>query len=81
MLLGQRDTHKQYAYGVQTSRGVNNQPDAGYAIRSIRDVRYKLIWNLQPDEAWVQATGGLFQGWVDIADGTTPGTTEEQAQA
>ncbi len=43
-LFGQSDKHREYAYGIH-----NNIPEGNsYPIRSIRDDRYALIWNLTP---------------------------------
>lgn len=39
------DHPREYVYGAQTTRGIYHGPEA-YAIRSIRDKKYKLIWNL-----------------------------------
>mgnify|MGYP001135566668 CR=1 FL=1 len=36
---------RDYVYGVQTTRGVNNG-SLNYPVRSIQDQSYKLIWNL-----------------------------------
>ncbi|MGB6219755.1 sulfatase-like hydrolase/transferase [Haloferula sp.] len=82
VLLGQRDRHKTYAYGIHTAREVQYQPDVGYAIRSVRDNRYKLIWNLQPDEQWIQGSlTSPFPNWVKVANGTTPASPSDRAKA
>lgn len=80
LLQGETDQHKKYAYGVHTSRGVNGQDNEGYAIRSIRDARYKLIWNLQPHLEMVQKSG-VLNYWKAMAEGTQAATPEEQAFA
>ncbi|MFZ5830967.1 MAG: sulfatase, partial [Planctomycetota bacterium] len=49
VLEGRADRHRDYVYGVQTTRGIINGTD--YPIRSIRDERYKLIMNLNADLA------------------------------
>ena len=48
VLGGSRDQHKQYSFGLQTSRGINNGPES-YGIRSVRSERYRYILNLSPD--------------------------------
>jgi len=45
VLHGETRTHKQHVFGIMTTRGINNGPEA-FAIRSVRDTRYKLILNL-----------------------------------
>lgn len=49
LLNGKDDMHpRKYVYGVQTTRGIYHGPEA-YAIRSVRDLNYKLIWNIHHD--------------------------------
>ena len=43
-LLGRTDSHREYVYGVHTTRGINNG-SACYPVRSVRSDRYKYIWN------------------------------------
>ena len=45
VLTGEANTHKQHVYGIMTTKGIINGTPA-YAIRSVRDTRYKLILNL-----------------------------------
>ena len=45
VLMGDEVNHKNFVYGIMTTRGIINGSDA-YAIRSVRDKKYKLIWNL-----------------------------------
>ncbi len=44
VLLGQTDQHRDYVYGVHTTRGINSG-SACYPVRSVRSDRYKYIWN------------------------------------
>ena len=47
---GKTKTHHKYAYHVH-----NNVPESpAYPIRSISDGRYRLIWNLTPEETYVE---------------------------
>ncbi len=47
-LFGKTNKHRKYAYGIH-----NNIPEGRpYPIRSIRDKRYALIWNLTPDSEY-----------------------------
>ncbi len=48
VLAGKTSDHKEYVYGLQTSRGIYSGPHH-YGIRSVRDAQFKLIWNLDPD--------------------------------
>jgi uncharacterized sulfatase len=87
LLKGQTDQHKKYAYGAHTSRGVSIPEGStgsleGFAIRSIRDDRYKLIWNLQPANEMVQKSS-ILNTYREIAEGTSSitVTTEERALA
>ena len=44
VLFGEKDKIRDWAYGIH-----NNRPEGDpYPIRSIQDLRYKLIWNLNP---------------------------------
>nr|WP_286178449.1 sulfatase [Rhodopirellula sp. JC639] len=54
VLTGQADTHKSVTYGIMTTRGIINGSDA-YAIRSVRDERYRLIWNLNHETKFTNA--------------------------
>lgn len=47
VLTGQTDTHKEYVFGIQTTRGIYNGPDH-YGRRSVRSKDFKLIHNLDP---------------------------------
>ncbi len=44
VLLGRKDTHREYVYGAHTTRGIING-SACYPIRSVRNERFKYIWN------------------------------------
>ena len=41
VLMGEAKRHKENVFGIMTTRGINNGTDA-FAIRSVRDERYKL---------------------------------------
>lgn len=51
LLLGEPYESSVYAYGVQTSRGIFSGPEA-YGIRSVRDQRFRLIWNVNPEASF-----------------------------
>ncbi|ARN57449.1 sulfatase [Sedimentisphaera salicampi] len=54
LLTGKTNKHKRYTFGIQTTNGIffSEQP---YPIRSVRDERYRLIWNLMPDNKFENA--------------------------
>ena len=48
VLKGKKTTHKDYCFGLQTTRGIiNGSPH--YGIRTVRDKQYRYIRNLTPD--------------------------------
>jgi len=54
VLRGESCSHKKYAYGIMTTKGIiNGTPN--YPIRSVRDERYKLILNLKYDVKFTNA--------------------------
>ena len=54
VLLGRTDRHKEQVFGIMTTRGIINGTDA-YAIRSVREERYKLILNLNHKSKFTNA--------------------------
>ena len=64
VLKGETDTHSQYSFGQQTSRGIYSGP-AYYGIRSAKDGRYNYIVNLTPDAKFQNTT---TQGNHDYMD-------------
>lgn len=70
VLRGRRDEHHAYAFGVQTSRGIFDGPRA-YGIRTVRSERYRLIWNLNWEEAFQNTVTERFApylSWVREAE-------------
>ena len=65
VLLGRTDRHKEQVFGIMTTRGIINGTDA-YAIRSVREERYKLILNLNHKSKFTNACTKmpLFQSMV-----------------
>ncbi len=68
VLLGKTDRHKEQVFGIMTTRGIINGTDA-YAIRSVREERYKLIWNLHHQSKFTNACTQmpLFQSMIAMA--------------
>lgn len=69
VLTGKKTSHKEYVYGIQTTRGINNGSDF-YPIRSIRSDKYKLILNLAPEMEFKCAVSGnnAFRSWLELAE-------------
>ena len=77
LLDGKTEGHWTYAYAVQTTRGIIAATPGGYAVRAIRDKRYKLILNLQHESAFCDhVTGvdpeGFWKSWVAAAEKPDP---------
>lgn len=68
VLRGESDSDRDYAYGIH-----NNIPSGtAYPMRSIRDKKYKLIWNMLPNSKYfvkmMNPEGkGLYTSWVQEA--------------
>lgn len=69
VLTGQTDQHKQFVYGIMTTRGIINGTSS-FPIRSIRDERFRLIWNLNHKVKFTNACtqSPLFQSMIEAAD-------------
>lgn len=65
VLLGARNHHKDYVYGLQTTRGISNGSDH-YGIRSIRSHKYKLLINLTPDVPFKNNLTENKGGWTEF---------------
>lgn len=65
VLVGDKTTHKSYTYSLQTTRGIINGSDC-YGIRSVSNGRYRLVWNLTPDQSFQNAvfTTSWWAEWV-----------------
>ena len=70
VLLGETNKHKSHAYGIMTTKGIINGTPA-YAIRSVRDERYKLILNLNHESKFTNACtkSKEFKSMVAKAEG------------
>jgi uncharacterized sulfatase len=68
MLLGETNHHKDYTYGIMTTRGIINGSEC-YPIRSVRDERYRLIWNLNSSATFRNACtkSKEFQSMLEAA--------------
>lgn len=69
VLAGEATKHKDYVYGIMTTRGINNGSDH-FGIRSVRSKDYQLIVNLTPEVTFTNACTASpeFQSWVKRAE-------------
>lgn len=70
VLLGEKSAHRNVVFGIQTSKGIGGGPEA-YAIRTVRDHRYRLIWNLNWKNEFrngVTRRFPAYQSWKAQAD-------------
>jgi uncharacterized sulfatase len=68
VLTGKSQTFREVIFAEHTARGINRGPEA-YGTRAVRDSRYKLIVNLEPEEEFAGgAVGGeVFVSWQQKA--------------
>ena len=72
---------KDYSFSIQTTKGIKAGSDY-FGIRAVVGERYRYIWNLTPEVAFLNATNngnsskkGWYKSWVDAAK------TDQQAAA
>lgn len=77
VLFGEADSHKNFVYGIMTTRGVINHP-GHYGIRSVRSEKFKLIVNLTPEVKFTNACtkSPEFVSWVKAAEAGDSGAAE-----
>ena len=65
VLFGETNRHKDFVYGIQTTKGTINCPEH-FGIRSVRSKKYKLIVNLTPEIKFTNACtkSPEFLSWV-----------------
>ena len=70
VLRGEADIHKEFVYGMMTTRGIINGSET-FGIRSVRGERFKYVMNLTPDIQFTNACtkSKAFQSWVRKAKG------------
>jgi len=71
LLKGEKKELKEYAYSLQTTRGIMNGSES-YGIRSVVNKRYRYIWNLTPEEEFLNNINNsdrekYFQTWREAA--------------
>ena len=69
VLLGKTKKHKEYVYGLHTTRGIINGSDY-FGIRTVRSRRFKYILNLTPEMTFqnVCTKSAIFKSWQAAAD-------------
>ncbi len=69
VLRGQTNHHKDHVFGIQTTRGIFKGP-RDYPIRSVRDDKFKLIRNFDPDATFHNTINSKpwFQSWEAKAE-------------
>lgn len=71
VLKGEKETHKSYVYGIQTSRGIVYGSEH-YAIRTVFDGRYRYILNLSSPEPFrciqMQEADSVWASWCRLAE-------------
>lgn len=74
VLTGDAESHNEYVFGIQTSRGIYDAPEA-YAIRTVRDRRYRLIWNLNHENLFSNMVVTRFEpyhSWIAKGEAGDP---------
>lgn len=69
-LLGKTEKHRDYTYGIQTTRGIYDGSET-YPVRSIRSDRYRYIQNLSHDALFynmVTVRDKTYKSWLKQAD-------------
>ena len=75
LMMGKTEKHRDFSYGVQTTRGIINGSES-YPIRSIRSEKYKYIQNLSHDELFYNVLTAkdttrsgylIYESWIKHA--------------
>ena len=71
VLLGKTNKHRELVFSQQTTVGINGYK-APYPMRAVRDKRYKLIWNIAPENTYSISgihTNKVLKSWQEDAVG------------
>jgi uncharacterized sulfatase len=73
VLTGDETRHKDFVYGLQTTRGIINGSDS-FGIRTVRSNEYRYILNLSPEATFTNAVyrTNWWKEWVALADSGDP---------
>lgn len=69
VLTGEKQTHKDFSYGIHTTRGIINGSES-FGIRSIRSGSYRYVLNLSPETKFTNAVNRTdwWKEWVTLAE-------------
>ena len=71
VLLGRKQEHRDYVYGIQTTRGIYSG-SVCYPIRSVRSGNYKYILNLNSSTPFYNMVNtsdrGIYQAWLETTN-------------
>ena len=73
VLYGKTKQHRKYSFAAHTTNGILNSSKS-YPIRSVRDQRYRLIWNLDYKAKFQNIAiakggpAGTFKSWIKLAN-------------
>lgn len=59
VLKGEKKQHNDYAFSIQTSKGIYNGPEA-YGIRTVRSDNFRLVWNVNHENEFQNLVTGRF---------------------
>jgi N-sulfoglucosamine sulfohydrolase len=79
VLKGEAIEHREHVFGVQTSKGIYHGPDA-YGIRTVRDTRYRLIWNLHWRGEFKNSVTKRFAPYLSWKKNATAGDAFAESQ-
>lgn len=79
LLQGKAKDHHRYAFGIQTSKGIYSGPEA-YGIRTVRDERYRLIWNLNWEQEFKNSVTKGFPPYLSWQQKAATGDGFAQTQ-
>lgn len=60
VLKGERQEHNNYAFSIQTSKGIYNGPEA-YGIRTVRSDNFRLVWNVNHENEFQNTVTSSFK--------------------
>lgn len=69
VLTGEESHHKDFSYGIHTTRGINNGSES-FGIRTIRSEKYRYVLNLNPEAKFTNAVNRTkwWKEWVQLAE-------------
>ncbi len=71
-IFGSDEEPHHYVFGIQTTRGIHHGSEA-YGIRTVRDQRYRLIWNLHHTDRFQNSVTRNFAPYLSWATASESG--------